>query len=125
MRVIGIALLFVFAACHDESEADRLGIGAQCTATDECDEDTNQECLTNFAGGYCGIEGCLSDADCVEDSACIAHTDGHNYCFRTCIDKPDCNDNRDVENESNCSSSVDFVDGANGRKACVPPSSGV
>lgn len=126
MRGIAIALICVLAAaCHDESEADRLGVGAQCTSSDECDEETNQECLTNFAGGYCGIEGCTADIDCPEDAACIAHDDGINYCFRTCIDKPDCNANRDVENEANCSSSAVFVEGANGRKACVPPSSGV
>lgn len=120
------ACALMLAACGG-SEADELGIGAQCTDSEEClqDETFVQECLTNFAGGYCGIRDCVSDLDCPEDAACIAHTDGINYCFRTCIDKPDCNANRDVENESNCSSSVDFVEGANGRKACVPPSSGV
>jgi hypothetical protein len=66
--------------------------------------------------------GCTHDADCPDKSACIMHTDGINYCFRTCVDKPDCNANRDVDNESNCSSSVTFVDGTMGRKACVPPS---
>lgn len=124
MRV-AIALALLLCACGNDSEADRLGVGAQCESNDECDEDTNQSCLMQFAGGYCGIEGCVNDLDCPEDSACIAHTDGTNYCFRTCVDKPDCNANRDVDNEANCSSSVDFVDGANGRKACVPPSSGV
>ena len=65
----------------------------------------------NTCGGRCG------------NYVRIQHDDGMNYCFRTCVDKPDCNENRDAENESNCSSSVTFVDGANGRKACVPPSS--
>jgi hypothetical protein len=121
-----IVLLVVSIGCGDDStEADRLGVGAQCTSTDQCDEETMQACLTQFAGGYCGIQNCVHDEDCPDPSACIAHEDGVNYCFRTCLDKPECNANRDLENEANCSSSVVFVDGTMGRKACVPPSSGI
>jgi hypothetical protein len=118
-----LGLLLLVSACGDDStEADRLGVGAQCTSTDQCDTDTHQQCL-QFKGGYCGIQGCTGDADCPAASACIAHTDGMNYCFRICVEKVDCNANRDLENEANCSSSVTFVDGTMGRKACVPPSS--
>lgn len=120
-----IALLALGIGCGDNEEADVLGVGAECTAADQCDDRTDQECLTNFTGGYCGIRDCVSDDDCPEASACIAHTDGTNYCFRTCLDKPECNENRSVDSESNCSANVTFVDGAQGRKACVPPSSGV
>jgi hypothetical protein len=116
-----LLLLLGVSACSGDNEADERGIGAQCTKTEDCDVDLLQSCLP-FKGGYCGELGCTKDADCVESAACIKHTDGMNYCFRTCADKPDCNANRDVENESNCSSSVDFVEGAMGRKACVPPS---
>jgi hypothetical protein len=113
-------LMMTFAfACGDD--ADDLGVGAQCTNNDQCDADTNQVCL-QFKGGYCGMMGCTGDADCPDKSACITHTDNTNYCFRICGDKPDCNANRSVENEANCSSNVTFVNGANGRKACVPPS---
>jgi hypothetical protein len=128
MRNLGLALsllLFFPVACNDDNEADRLGVGAECTATDECDQDTDQICLTEFAGGYCGIRDCLSDDDCPSASACIAHDDGTNYCFRVCLDKSECNVNRTVDVESNCSANVVFTDGAQGRKACVPPSSGV
>ncbi|MDQ3365109.1 MAG: hypothetical protein M3680_06750 [Myxococcota bacterium] len=121
VTLLGIVLGGGLLACGNGSEADDLGIGAQCAAAEDCDVDTDQVCLS-FKGGYCGLMGCTSDLDCVEDSACVAHTDGTNYCFRTCSDKPQCNANRDVENESNCSASVDFVDGAKSRKACVPPS---
>src|SRR5688572_22016216 len=126
LRCIVLLVVSVGAACgDDDTEADRLGVGAQCTSTDQCDEETMQVCLPQFAGGYCGIQNCVHDEDCPDPSACIAHEDGVNYCFRTCIDKPECNVNRDLENESNCSSSVVFVDGTMGRKACVPPSSGI
>lgn len=117
-------LLAWLAACGDDSttEADRLGVGAQCDVDDDCyqQEQLAQTCLP-FKGGYCGVRGCSSDDDCPERSACVAHDDGVNYCFRLCTDKPECNLNRDSENESNCSSSIDFVDGKRSDKACVPP----
>lgn len=122
MRSLLLCSLLLCAACGDNEEADELGVGAECTATDDCNVDLDQECLA-FKGGYCGIADCAGDVDCPEFSACIAHTDGTNYCFRTCAEKLECNENRSADNESNCSSSVDFVDGAQGRKACVPPSS--
>lgn len=118
MRQLSI-LLFVLAACGDDPAADVLGVGAQCAGEEDCLAE--QMCLA-FKGGYCGITACARDADCPEASACIAHDDGINYCFRVCVDKPDCNANRDVENEANCVGNAVFVDGANGRKACVPPS---
>jgi hypothetical protein len=114
-----VGLLFA-AACG--SDADDLGVGAQCTANDQCDADTMQVCLMSFKGGYCGIKDCVHDTDCPEASKCVMHTDGVNYCFRACLDKGECNANRDVENESNCSSNITFVDANPGIKACVPPS---
>jgi len=119
---LGVPLAFLLAC---GSSADELGIGAQCTSSDECDADTHQTCLTQFKGGYCGLEGCAHDTDCPPDSACVAHDDGNNYCFRVCAVKADCNANRATDNEANCESSITFVDGAMNRKACVPPSSGV
>jgi len=121
VRALFAALVaIVVQACG--SSADDLGVGAQCSATDQCDTKLHEVCLTQFKGGYCGLEGCMHDTDCPTDSACIAHTDGHNYCFRICDTKPDCNANRDPVNEANCSSSVTFVDAQMNRKACVPPS---
>ncbi len=111
-----------------ETEADRVGVGAECSDAAECesaDEEVELECLTQFTGGYCGLEGCTGDVDCPEGSACVTHDDGNNYCFRVCQDKPDCNLNRSVENEANCVGSITFVDDRNDRKACEPPSSGL
>lgn len=122
--VLSLMLALGASACGG-SEADDLGVGAQCTANDDCNADDGQSCLTEFKGGYCGSTGCANDLDCPEDSACIDYDGATNYCFRTCLDKAECNANRDVDNEANCSSSVTFVDGDNGRKACVPPSSGI
>ena len=78
--------------------------------------------MTQFRGGYCGKVGCTDNLDCPEASACMAHDDGKNYCFRVCKDKVECNENRSVELESNCSSNITFVDKEIEGKACVPPS---
>lgn len=122
-----LLLALLSAGCGDDStEADRLGVGAECTASAECDtvDDIELNCLTQFDGGYCGLEGCEGDQDCPEGSACVV--DGNEqYCFRTCVDKPDCNQNRSEEDEANCVGSIEFVDPRDGRKACEPPSSGL
>jgi hypothetical protein len=97
-----------------------LGIGAQCRDNGDCLED--QVCLRQFKGGYCGLVGCSGNLDCPEFSSCVRHSDSNNYCFRDCVDKAECNVNRDPDQESNCSSSVNFVDNVRGIKACVPPS---
>lgn len=114
------------AACGDDdgTEADRFGVGAACDNNDVCSEVANT-CLLNFAGGYCGIADCVGDEDCPSGSRCVAHDDGSNYCFLICTDKTQCNINRPVEVESNCSANITFVDGDTGVKACVPPSSGI
>jgi hypothetical protein len=130
---VGLALSGLAVGCgsSDETEADRVGVAAECSDASECespDEDIALECLGQFKGGYCGLADCGGDADCPDGSACIAYDDGvvsGNFCFRLCQDKPECNLNRSVENESNCSSNVEFVDGRQERKACVPPSSGL
>ncbi len=110
-------------ACSDGTEADRLGVGAECATHDDCDDTTEQQCLSAFKGGYCGIENCVDDADCPDASACVAHSDGANYCFRICTDKTQCNENRSPEQESNCSANVTFVETQEENiKACVPPS---
>lgn len=133
MYVIGgtLSLMGLAMGCGDsgaETEADRVGVGAECSDAADCeseDEGVVLECLTQFKGGYCGLEGCEGDVDCPEGSACVTHDDGTNYCFRVCQDKPECNLNRSAANESNCVGSITFVDDRNDRKACEPPSSGL
>ena len=127
LLAVGTSLV-VLGCGAGSTEADRIGVGAECTASAECesaDEEIELECLTQFTGGYCGLEGCTGDIDCPEGSACVTHDDGNNYCFRICVDKPDCNLNRSPENEANCVGSITFVDPRNERKACEPPSSGL
>ena len=131
--------LTLLVACgeddNDTSEADRIGVGAACVDDDECAEYLENQsdgttggeelvCLQQFTGGYCGLEGCNSNDDCPEAAACVAHDDGNNYCFRRCIDKAECNENRPPDAESNCSANITFVDPSTSGKACVPPSSG-
>jgi len=121
----------VAAGCGDDStEADRIGVGAQCTDDGQCesaDEQIELVCLTQFTGGYCGLEGCTGDAECPGGSACVTNDNGKNYCYRLCQEKSDCNHNRDEENWANCvgSGTINFVDGGTDRKACEPPSSGI
>jgi len=118
------------AGCGDGStEADSLGVGAECTESAKCespDENIMLECITQFAGGYCGLEGCEEDAHCPEGSACVTADDGKNYCYRLCQNKDDCNRNR-PQNPASCvgSGTINFVDQGTERKACEPPSSGL
>ena len=133
--VAGTALMGLAAGCGNsdgETEADRVGVGAECTVDPGADPpstcpvvqkdemDVQLECL-QFKGGYCGVEGCTGDLDCPDGSACVTHDDGKNYCFRECTDKPECNLNRPTC-ESNCVGSITFVDPRDDRKACEPPS---
>jgi hypothetical protein len=125
--LIALGLLAVgLVACgdDDDSEAERRGVGAECAASADCQE-AGQECLTEFAGGYCGLAGCTGDVDCPAGSACVTADDGlGNFCFLVCLDKVECNDHRTPENESNCVSSLTFIDDDAGRKVCRPPLSG-
>ncbi len=129
MRTPTLLLFFGFllVACGDDgNEADRRGVGASCVTSEDCFEE-GQECLTDFSGGYCGNSGCTAHADCPAGSSCVVHDDGLNYCFRNCDEKPECNTHREEDVESNCSSSVDYVEPllpGSAPKACIPPSSG-
>jgi hypothetical protein len=117
VRVLGL-VAGLGLSCGGGSEADRKGVGAECMRPEDCLP--GQRCLA-FKGGYCGIQGCQGDKDCPGGSACVTHADSTNYCFRICLEKTECNRNRSVENEANCSSNVTFVDSGNGYKACIPP----
>lgn len=123
------------AACGDDGEnpADLAGIGWSCTVDTDCpaqvcDDDATPcpqlRCLTQFTGGYCGLADCTNHEGCPAGGACVAHDDGTNYCFRTCVDKPECNTHRGAAEEANCSGSITWVPDREG-KACVPPSSGI
>ena len=114
---------------NDGTAADRVGVGAACSATEPCPKAAKSNgaqvdltCIEAFKGGYCGIKNCQADADCPAGSACVNHDDGTRYCFRICADKSECNRNRSPEVEANCSSSVDFAESSTDGKACVPPS---
>ena len=132
------SMALLIGACGDDdaNTADRVGIAATCTMTTDCAAVASDaadggvvqlQCLTQFAGGYCGLPNCTVSADCPIGAICVLHEDGETYCFRECLDKPECNANRPVEDEANCSSSFTFNDPADdtGQKACIPPSSGI
>lgn len=121
LKLIWLAVPAALAmACGNP--ADQAGIGGKCAAEADCPKvgDKQLKCLTGFKGGYCGLEGCTADSDCVTGSACVKVA-AVNYCFRECTDKPECNVNRTVDIESNCVGNADHV-GASTSKVCVPPS---
>jgi len=121
-RTLCALVLAAWGCGSNQNAANQAGIGAQCTMTSDCTT-IGEVCLTEFAGGYCGLSGCLHDTDCPQGSACV--TDNHtNYCFLVCAAKTDCNLHRSAANESDCTSSLPFVDGAMNRKVCRPPNSG-
>lgn len=122
LLLLSLAVFVLLPGCG--SKADDLGVAAECTVDDDCPDDGDFviSCLSTFRGGYCGISGCDGHADCPEDSFCVSHTDGNDYCFRTCENKSDCNANRTADNEANCSSNITPKE-ASSSKACVPPSS--
>jgi hypothetical protein len=122
-RILSV-LLVLAGGCSGENEANRRGVGSECAVTDDCSE-KGQVCLTEFKGGYCGVSDCAHDEDCPAGSACVTDDNQTNYCFLVCGDKVDCNLHRSVDNESSCTSSLAFVDGAMNRKVCRPPNSGV
>ena len=124
MRLNGLmaAVLLCGAAWLTGCGANAQKIGGECTENAQC-ENQQLSCLTAFKGGYCGSSGCTKDADCAAGSRCVTQ-DNVNYCFLECTDKAECNENRTVDNESNCSANITRVE-AGTWKACVPPSSGV
>jgi hypothetical protein len=109
-------------SCGGGNQSDKVGIASECAADDDCPkvDSVQLTCLTIFKGGYCGLRGCLADADCPVGAACI-NEGGVNYCFRECIDKPECNVRRSTANEANCVGSAVHV-GVSTAKVCVPPS---
>jgi len=120
--LVAVALL-MFSCGGSGSEAIRRGVGSECNASLTCTE-SGQVCLTQFAGGYCGVSACTHDTDCPQGSACVTDDGQTNYCFLICADKPECNVRRSAADESNCTSALTFADGAMGRKVCRPPLSG-
>lgn len=126
----GVQLAFGCSGDDGGTAADRVGIAAECASDEQCpqaqrgDQAIALQCIREFRGGYCGIADCQQNDDCPDGSRCVSHDDGTNYCFRECTQKVECNRNRTPANEANCSSSIDFVEPAQGIKACVPPSSG-
>jgi hypothetical protein len=126
-RLVPIGLWL--AACGDDpppypgTQADLIGVGAACKVNTDClqADAAPQQCLTEFKGGYCGLKGCTTSADCPAGSGCVTYN-GTTYCFRRCKEKAECNLNRALDVESNCSANIDFVEGKAGDKPCIPPS---
>jgi hypothetical protein len=136
MRASILSVLLIASAlavaCGDgeddasDNEAVRRGVGAACTSSSECTEE-GQVCLTQFKGGMCGIADCTSSSECPTGSVCVADPDlAQNFCLLVCDMRTDCNVHRPVDDEANCSSTLNAIDepdaGPNDPKVCRPPS---
>ncbi|HTM46929.1 MAG TPA: hypothetical protein VL137_18360 [Polyangiaceae bacterium] len=130
MRTLGSGLIIgcVLLACSSGgggNAAVQRGVGAACSTNADCPE-MGQRCLTNFKGGMCGIADCTHSSQCPTGSVCVADPDfSRNFCLLVCSDKPDCNINRPVTYESNCTSTlnaIDHTDAGADPKVCRPPS---
>ena len=118
-----VGSLGVVSGCGGD-DANALKVGGECSNLQDCGVDPEEqppplECLAGFKGGYCGKTGCTASSECPEGSAC-ADFEGTFYCFLTCTDKSECNQNRGVDNESNCSSNYKTVENTE-QKLCIPP----
>ena len=105
------------------SEAARRGVGSACKADTDCTE-AGQVCLTDFKGGMCGIADCTMTSECPTGSVCVGDPDlARNFCLLVCIDKPDCNVHRSIDEEANCTSTLNQIDAKTGMdpKVCQPP----
>lgn len=118
MRIRMVGLAAIVAAAGSLAACVAPAAGNICSKDDECPDE--QQCLTEFKGGYCGSKGCTKPEECTDDTICVAH-EGTNYCFLKCVDKVDCNHNRPADQEANCVANIVAV-GSDGSKACVPPS---
>jgi hypothetical protein len=114
LKLASLCLAFALFGC---GSADELGIGAVCSSDADCGD--AMVCLMEFKGGACGLKGCNAHADCPDPGLC-AEIDGQPICLRSCSTKADCNANRPIESEANCSANLTLVE-ASSSKACVPP----
>ena len=117
-RLLFVSFILAAGCGGGQNAANQLGVGADCTKNGDCV--TGATCLTEFAGGYCGLAGCQHDIGCPQGSACV--TDSNR--FLICAQKTDCNLHRSAADESDCTSALTFVDGTMSRKICRPPNSG-
>jgi hypothetical protein len=94
------------------------GIGASCDDVFLCD--AGLQCLTAFGGGYCGTQGCTTNAECGQNGLCVTHSNGTNYCLKSCAAPSDCSFCRPATEATECRSDVSFVEAGTTGSVCVP-----
>jgi len=111
------------SGCSDgngQSEAQRIGLGAECLLGMDCGEGGELDCIP-FDGGYCTSSGCQA-LGCPDGSLCARDAIlGQTFCMLSCESAEDCNSNRSDENAAECTSSIEILDEVEGAKVCVPP----
>jgi hypothetical protein len=95
------------------------GVGADCAGDADCGADL--VCLTSFLGGYCGRQGCTTNAECPGESICVKEG-SINYCYKPCTVESDCSVCRKSDLAAACRNDVSYVDtAATNPSVCVPP----
>jgi hypothetical protein len=92
---------------------------ARCVATDRCTPD-RPRLLDQFRAGTAGCRAARPTR--IARSIRVRRAgDGSSYCFRICLDEARVQREPRSENESNCSASITFIDGARRAAGCIPP----
>lgn len=94
------------------------GVGAACLSGADCA--TGLECVTSLGIGYCTKRSCTANAECPTGSACVRHTDGQNYCMKSCAGASDCTFCRGYNDLVACTPQVQFVETGFTGSVCVP-----
>ncbi|MEO1172933.1 MAG: hypothetical protein AAFX94_12920 [Myxococcota bacterium] len=79
-------------ACFDTCAEGTAVLGESCTVDANCVN--GLDCVLEaqypaFVDGYCGLDGCTSDAICGTSGVC-AGVFGGNYCLKRCVEDTDC-----------------------------------
>jgi hypothetical protein len=93
------------------------GVGAACSVVEDCA--AGLECIPTATGGYCTQRDCSTNADCPQDSFCVTHTDGVNYCLKRCSVASDCSFCRPWQYAGTCSDQVVYAEDGTSGTVCL------
>lgn len=92
LRMGSLLVVLVLGGCGNGVGTGGAVVGGDCVVSGECAHDSF--CLTGeaYPGGYC-VQGCDSDEECPEGSACVEHEGG--VCLLSCASAAECREGYD------------------------------